>query len=195
MMTVNNENINTLPRRPARTKQHSTNSQLAKPFESPSKRALYSSDGPQKVRSRSASPRGDNHGAPDWHLHTQMRSSPLAPVGGNGRAIARPYQEASVAATPSSLTSLQRTGSKTAGLRLHWDDVSSTRSRHSTGPPLQLESPRTSYEQDSESRHQLAFLSAQDLSIPDLRDADIVSVCHFLTSLIDLYSRATPRMQ
>lgn len=189
MMTVNTENINTSPRGPARSKQYSTNSQLAKPFESPSKRLLYNSDGSQKVRSKSGSPRGDGPGAPDWHLHNQIRSSPLAPVGANGRATARPYQDTAVTATPSSLSSLKRTGSKTAGLRLHWDDVASTSSRQSARSPLHLETARTSCEQDSETRHQLAFLSAQDLSIPDLRDAEIVSLLSISDAVVDRCSR------
>lgn len=88
------------------------------------------------------------------------------------RAAPRSHQdtkEITVAATPSTLSSLQRTGSKTDGLRLHWDDVASTKSSLP-------DSARTSHEQDSNSGHHLAYLSAQDLSIPDLRDSEIVGL-------------------
>lgn len=160
---VNNENINTAMTAGSRSRQHSTNSLFAKAADSPSKRSTPYSGG---------SPRG----APSADLHDHLQaharsSSPLAPVAGNKRTPLRQSSDVSKLSTPSSLSGLQRAGSKTDGLRLHWDHHVSGTSMSS----LHLDSGRTSSEHGSESRHQLAFLSAQDLSIPDLRDSDIVS--------------------
>lgn len=176
MTAVNNENINTSPRATARSRQQSTNSLFAKASASPSKRALYTFDGPSKASAKSGSPRGDAAGAPEWHLRsTASRSSPLAPLGANTQAAHRQSAQDKVnLSTPSPLSVLPGPASKADGLRLHWDEVVPSIASQGATTPSQSSSTRSSYEQDSQSRHQLAFLSAQDLSIPDLQDADIV---------------------
>lgn len=115
-------------------------------------------------------------GAPDHYIHAHIsRSSPLAPIGTNARASTKQSIDAShPAISASPFSALSGAGSKTDGLRLHWDDAHGVRTYPTKS--LQLDPTNFNDEQSSDSHHQFASLSAQDLSIPDLRDSDVVSL-------------------
>lgn len=178
---MNDENINISPRgKGTRSRQHSSNSFLSRTFDSPAKRTIHHSDGSKRASSptKAGSPRGGASvgAAPDHYIqaHTN-RSSPLAPIGTNARAVTKQSIDVShPAISASPLSALSGAGSKTDGLRLHWDDAHGVRTYPTKS--LQLDTTKVIDEQSSDSHHQIASLSAQDLSIPDLRDSDIVSL-------------------
>lgn len=183
MTPLHNENTNTSPQGTARSRQHSTNSLFAKATSSPSRKALYNIDGTYKTSGKNSSPHGGAAGASEWHLRSpSSRSGPLAPLGAIANAQAtyrQPAQNKVLLATPSSHSILQGPGSKADGLRLHWDDVATSNARQRATSQSQSSSARNSFEQNSQSRHQFASLTARDLSIPDLQDADVVGPWHF----------------
>lgn len=171
LSAANDENVNTSPRSVrTRSRQHSTNSLFAKPFDSPVKRLLLQNDHSKRSPTKTGAARGAP-GAPDHLL--AGRSSPLAPVRTNVRTSAQQPLDVSTILDSVSLSTPSRAGGKTDGLGLHWD-VSVDDRTFTLTSETRLDTTRSSHDSRSESKNQLS-LSTQDLSVPDLRDPEFVS--------------------
>lgn len=192
---MNDENINTSPRgNGLRSRQHSTNSLLIRTLESPIKKIINQSDislNKSSPPAKSGSPRGgsNNGGAPlDHRINAApfTRSSPLAPIGTNGRSISGRTADLSTPVTWSPSSPARHAGSKTDGLRLHWDAAHGRLAYPTTKSSSNIESPQA----HDESQHHLTSLSTQDLSVPDLQDSEIVSMDRMKLALVLVAFRA-----